>query len=252
MSATPLRAGLGVRTIALIGLPVLQSMAQPPTKFDVISIKPVNSTRNGSPTNIEHGSLMASNISIRRLIELAFNVRDYQIMSAPGWIDGKRYDIVAKADSARDMTENEMRPLIQNLLKDRFRFRYLRDTRDLSGYSLVVANGGPKLKASDGDSASRTNITSYNSGKVSVEASKMSLANLALALDRLLKEPVMDNSGLSGDYDFKLEYDSGLDVEPTAASLFTALQEQLGVRLQARKVPVEMIVIENVEGPSGN
>lgn len=220
--------------------------------FDVISIRPVTSVRNSSPTNIDRGSLTAYNISIRRLIQAAFDVRDYQMLNTPGWIDGARYDVLAKSDSATDLTDKQMAPMIQNLFKDRFNFRYHRETRDLSGYLLIAANGGPKLKKSEADSGSRTNITNYNSGKVSIEAAKISMAHLAVVLDGLLKQPVVDGSGVRGDYDLKLEYDSGLNADSPVPSLFTALQQQLGLRLQARKAPVEMIVVENVSKPSEN
>ncbi len=159
------RSKLGVvRVVALMGsmfVPsaALQTSSPVPTRFDVISIRPVNSVRNSSPTNIDRGHLTAQNISIRRLIQAAFNVRDYQILNAPGWIDGARYDVLAKSDSATDLTDKQMAPMIQDLLKDRFNFRYHRETRNLSGYLLIAAKGGPRLKRSDAESGSDTNIT---------------------------------------------------------------------------------------------
>ena len=123
------------RAMIVLGLTLVPNAAQQappatPVRFDVISIKPVTSPRNSSPTNIDHGSMTAENISIPRLIQAAFEVHDYQILNTPGWVDGARYDVLAKCDSATYLTGRQMAPMIQHLLKDRFDFRYHRETRD--------------------------------------------------------------------------------------------------------------------------
>jgi uncharacterized protein (TIGR03435 family) len=237
--------------IALASAPGLAQEAPPPTKFDVSSVKLVTTLRDGSRTNVEHGSLTASNITIRALIRLAFNVRDYQILNAPGWIDGEAYDVAAKAAAAHDFTDKQMEPLMQALLKDRFGLSYSRETRSLSGYALLVANGGARLKLADKSAGPGAGITTYNSGKVTVDSKKMSMARLAIILESLLKQPVANQTGLAGDYALQLEYDSGLNPDSPLPSLFTALQE-FGLRLQAGKVPVQMILVEEVRRPSEN
>src|ERR1051325_4166779 len=130
-----------------------------PTKFDVSSIKPVSTARDSSRINIEHGSLTASNITIRSLIRSAFDIRDYQILNAPGWTAAGNYDIAPKAAAARDFTDKQMEPLLQDLLQDRFGFRYRRETRNLSGYALLVASGGARLRVVDKDAAPGTSTT---------------------------------------------------------------------------------------------
>jgi uncharacterized protein (TIGR03435 family) len=181
----------------------------------------------------------------------AFDARDYQILNAPGWIDGEHYDVAAKAEAARDFTGKQMEPLIQDLLKERFGFRYSREKRSLSGYALLVTNGGTRLKVAEEGAGPGTGITTYNSGKVTVDSKRMSMTRLAVVLESLLKQPVVNQTGLAGDYSVRLEYDSGLNPDSPLPSLFTALQG-LGLRLQAGKVPVEMILVEDVERPSEN
>src|SRR5215471_5133346 len=161
--------------VALIGVALALRAAQenrveqPQAKFDVSSVKRVVTVRDNSRTNVEHGGLTAANITVRALIRLAFDVRDYQILNAPGWIDEEHYDVAAKAAAAHDFTDKQMEPLIQDLLKDRFGFRYSRETRSLSGYSLLVANGGARLKVADERAGPGAGITTYNSGKVTVD-----------------------------------------------------------------------------------
>jgi bla regulator protein blaR1 len=241
---------------ALIGVATVSAAAQEnaqrllPARFEVSSVKRVTTARDNSRTNVEHGTLTASNITIRGLIRVAFDIRDYQILNAPAWTDEEHYDVIAKAAAARDFTDKQMEPLIQDLLNDRFGFKYARETRSLSGYSLLVANGGAKLKVAD-DLASGTGITTYNSGKVTVDIKRTSMARLAVVLESLLKQPVTNQTGLAGAYALQLEYDSGLNPDSPLPSLFTALQS-FGLRLQAGKVPVEMILVEDVHRPAEN
>ena len=248
MSFSPLAA------VAMMGLACLHSNAQPASRlasFDVTSIKPVTTERNSSSTNIDHGSLTAYNISIRRLIQAAFDVRDYQILDTPGWADEARYDVLAKSESGSGLTEKQTVPMIQTLLSDRFQLRFHKETREISGYALVLASGGPKIPLAAPDAAPRTSITNFTSGRVSIEAAKITLPRLTQVLESLLKQPVVDRTGLFGSYVVKLEYDSGLSPDSTVPSLFSAIQE-FGLRLQAGKVPVEMIVVESVSQPSAN
>jgi len=194
--------------------------------------------------------MTASNISVGRLIQAAFDIRDYQILNLPRWTEEPHYDVLAKSEAGAELNEKQTIPMIQRLLEDRFQLKYHRETRDLGGYSLMVATGGPKLKDSESEKSS-TSTTSFSSGKITIEALKISMPRLALVLDGILKQPVVDGSGLSGTYDIKLEYDASLNADPTLPSLFTALH-QLGLRLQTKKVPVAVIVIENVSPPSDN
>jgi len=240
-----------VIVVALASVTAQTPHPPPAAKFDVSSIKRVVTVRDNSRTNIEHGALTATNLTIRTLIRLAFDVGDYQILNAPRWIDEEHYDAAAKSAAARDFTDKQMLPLIQDLLAERFGLPYSRETRTLSGYSLLVANGGPKLKVAGERTGPSTGITTHNSGKVTMNIREMSMPHLAVVLEGLLKQPVTDQTRHSGAYAIQLEYDSGQNPESPLPSLFTALQE-LGLRLQTSKVPVEMILVEDVRWPSEN
>jgi uncharacterized protein (TIGR03435 family) len=170
-----------------------------------------------------------------------------------------RYDIEAKAD--RPVNRDQMRRMLQTLLEDRFRMTVRRETRELKARVLVVPRGGPKLGVNRdrGELAIRKingNQTSYNN---------MPMSFFANLLSGAVDEPVVDRTGLSGSYDFTLDYYcvrgrvgpgvlEGREPAPDSngASLYTALEQQLGLKLESRKERVEFLVIDHIEKPSGN
>ena len=146
--------------------------------------------------------------------------------------------------------------MLQSLLAERFKLSFHRETRALPGYALVVGRGGLKAKPSEPEADSRT-----NSRWGSLEAAGCSMAHLALKLSEVLHLPVADFTAVPGEFDFQLKWTSDEmqatppDAVPDAASgpsLFAALQEQLGLKLESRKVPADVLVIDHAEKPSEN
>ncbi len=234
--------------MGMAALPALR--AQPPS-FEVVSVKPNNSGSGRSSESTGPGLLTATNITINSLIQQAFGVRAFQISGGPGWLTSENYDIAAKTGTSKDLSELELRPYIQALLADRFRFRYHRETKEMQVYSLVVARGGAKLPVDSGEGDATTNVTN-GAGKSTVQSTRSSMAHLASLLGARLDRVVNDNTGLTEKYRIQLEWAPNPAPESAEPSLFTALQEQLGLRLEATKGPVEIIVIDGVEKPSEN
>jgi uncharacterized protein (TIGR03435 family) len=237
--------------LAVVAIDVPLARAQSPREFDVASIKPNQSGGNNSTTNTSHGRFAATNVSLRRLIQSAFDVNDFQIVGGPAWIGTEKYDVEAKADVSAVTGHVDYGPMLQALLADRFKLKAHRETKELPVYSLVVAKNGPKLTVHSGTDGASTN-TSHGSGKATLVAMQVSMAGLADRLGRDLGAAVVDNTGLKGEYDVKLEWAPNQTADSALPSLFIALQEQLGLRLESTKGPVEVVVIDSAEKASEN
>jgi uncharacterized protein (TIGR03435 family) len=232
--------------------------------FDVASIR-VNLAgsaggegRTEESVIVEPGSLLMKNVTLRSSIRWAYGVRDFQISGGPGWISSERYDISAK--SSMPAGEAELREMLQTLLAQRFQLNVRRDSKELPVYAMVVAQPKAGLKAA----AAGEEPTMLPQGG-SLEFRNVSMADLAerlghrpLAVDR----PVVDETGLRGGYDFTLhlaenadsmkrgleEADRGGD---SGVSIMGAMQQQLGLKLQARKAPLPVLTIESAERNPG-
>jgi uncharacterized protein (TIGR03435 family) len=204
----------------------------------------------------------AENVSLRLLMSRAFGVAEFQIEGGPSWVDGDKYDVAAKADTPLEMSREELRPCLQALLAERCRLRTHRETKRGSVYSLAVAKNGPKLKEHPGLGAAGISA-SWGPGNTYIAGTKATMARLAEYLSGQLGRPVIDNTGLAGEYDFRVEWtpdDNTAPFGPPSAgaldaagpSVFAALQEQLGLKLESAKGTIEIVVIDGVEKPSAN
>jgi uncharacterized protein (TIGR03435 family) len=220
----------------------------------VASVKPNRSvTGNTSIKTAPGGRFTAENVSLRALIQLAFGIRDFQLAGGPSWIGTEKYDIVAKTGAPKEMSsDEELKPLLQALLADRFMLKFHRQTKQLPVYALVVVRGRPKLTPNTNATAAPSTSISSGGDKFSMEATKSSMARLCNILGRRLDRTVIDKTGLKGEFDFKLEWAPDQAVDSSGPSIIAALQEQLGLKLEAKKGPVEIIVIDHIEKPSGN
>ncbi|HKE22522.1 MAG TPA: TIGR03435 family protein [Bryobacteraceae bacterium] len=236
--------------IFLLVTAVLAAQAQTAEtpSFEVASVKLTQHGRG--PDGWSHssldlpspGNLTATNESLQGLIQFAYKVQEYEI-AGPDWLnsDAASYDILAKAPGA---THDQMRAMMQTLLAERFKLAVHKEARTLSGYDLVVLKNGPRqLQASpDGTRGGTRSIGGQ------VTATHVSMGEFAHNLSRWLHEPVFDKTVVAGNFDFKLDYEPDLSQETdTKPSIFTALQQQLGLKLEPAKVPVEMIVVDRAE-----
>jgi uncharacterized protein (TIGR03435 family) len=182
------------------------------------------------------------------LIRAAFKLQAYQIADGPNWAANEAYDISAQAEAGTALTFDQLRPLLQRLLADRFQLKFHRESKDGVGYALMPAKSGPKLQESVAPEYS-THVTSGSD--VQIVISRATMAQLCSRLTVFAGRPVIDKTGLAGVFDLKLNF-APEDATSEFPSLFTALQEQLGLRLESIKAPLEMLVIDRVERPSAN
>jgi uncharacterized protein (TIGR03435 family) len=212
-------------------------------EFEVASIRPC--PRGGGLFSISpYGTsrFTVTNATMELLISLAFGVSDKQILGAPSWLSSECFDVTAKAEDNVSLTYEQVKPRLQQLLVQRFKLAIHRETKDLQGYALVVAKGGPKLKESTPGAEPQGSIL-----RGAVRNPSASMEHLASMLARPVGHPVVDKTGIKGSYDILLKYAPEGDATSSLPSIFTALQEQLGLKLETRKVPVEMLTIDHIE-----
>jgi uncharacterized protein (TIGR03435 family) len=244
--------------------------AKPLPEFEVASIKLNKSGSGSSHTDFDRGRFTVTNEGIKGLIQYdAYGVAGPQIEGGPAWLASERFDIEAKVDDATAVQMEKLGPeerrqvkqqLIEQLLSDRFKLAIHWETRELPVYALVRAKGGAKLTPSTDTSGSSG--TSSNRGRL--KASGVTMARLAETLTGILNPEVgrvvVDRTGLEGRYNLTLEWSpedgsssgASSDSQGSGPSIFTALEEQLGLKLESSKGPVKMLVIDRVEQPSEN
>jgi uncharacterized protein (TIGR03435 family) len=185
---------------------------------------------------------IARNLTLTNLIGFTYGVDDAtQIVGRPDWMDSTFYEIAAKPEGDAELTYDQLKPFVAQLLKERFHLKFHRETKNVKGYALIVAKGGPKLTATKGGSAHAYLMTGR------FDAVNAHVSELAVMLTHSLRETVVDKTGLKGNFDFKLNYAPMDATDSTQPSIFTALDEQLGLRLEKQVVPVEMFVIDHVD-----
>ena len=229
-------------------------------EFEVASVKPdpfngqgmVGIGFAGNRLNVQHQSLAA-------MIVFAYGVEDFHVSGGPAWVYSRDiygsdiYGVTAKADGDAAPTEQQFGQMLQTLLAERFQLKIHREMKEQPAYELVVAKNGPKLKPAATDAKAFTN---WNAGVLSslYSAKKTTMATLAWMLKTQVERPVIDKTGLTGSYDFDLTYAPGNPppADATDPSIFTAVQEQLGLKLESTKALFPVIVVDSAERPSGN
>jgi uncharacterized protein (TIGR03435 family) len=209
--------------------------------FEVASVKPNDSGTGHSDVDVDGNLLRMKNVTLKACIVWAFRTTDAQV-SGPSWLESERFDITAKAESGKPEPA-----MLQAVLAERFKLAVHRETREQTLYELVVAKNGPKLKKSE---AAENDMTSRRGHLTATHASMSALAHFLAGPNIRLGRPVVDKTALDGVFDFALDWTPDTDAEKSAEhapSILVALQEQLGLRLEARKGPVEVLVVDHVE-----
>lgn len=231
----------------------------PPQSFEVASIRPADPDAHGTSSNWDRQFFTGKNWDLKRLVERAFSVQDYQVAGGPNWMQSYKFDVRAKVDDATPIPRGKAgqavtQHLLLALLKDRFQFQFHRETKVMSCYNLMAAKTGIKIEpVKDAGSSS----TSSN-GK-HLTAKGLNLDGLATFLSQMLEQPVLNATGLTSVFNFELDWapqETGPRLpeanEIAGPSIFTALQEQLGLKLESGKGPVEIIVVDHAEKPTEN
>ncbi|HTA42184.1 MAG TPA: TIGR03435 family protein [Bryobacteraceae bacterium] len=237
--------------------------------FEVAVIKP---SKPGAPgkglgVNPRSGQFRTLNMSLADLIAFAYKVHPRQISGAPSWIESERYDIEAKPDMPGQPNDRQVRGMLQKLLVDRFQLTIHHDKKELTAYTINVAKGGPKLTKSEGNPNQLPGLGLRGLGRAVIRNATISDFASTFLQTIVLDRPVVDQTGLTERYDFTLDWTvdetqfpdrQGLPVAPadpnaeTFPDLFTAFQQQLGLKLESAKLPVDALVVDKVEKPSEN
>jgi len=229
--------------VLLAGALLGQESPDPRLSYEAASVKLNTSGSTNSSSNGSRGQIVMTNLSLHRIIERAYGVKPFQV-TGPGWLDDVRFDIAAKYPP--DMKSEDRFIPLRTLLEDRFKLVVHRESKDIPGYALMVGKGGIKVKPAEPGPSS----THHNGGRVdTLVTQKASMVQLADIVGRSLGEVVVDKTGLHDVYDFELKWtnDDKAPEGETVPSIFAAVQETLGLKLQPQKVPVEIIVVDRIE-----
>jgi uncharacterized protein (TIGR03435 family) len=249
----------GIACVVLCASGLVYGQAGAPEQFEVASIKPSNADpRSSSGIQAGHGRLTASNVTVKRCIMGAYGVGLHQILGGPDWLDSDRFDILAKSE--QPVGDHALMAMLQSLLAERFKLTLHRETRMIPAFVLEVAKGGAKLEKAEGGEASTQASTTNAASEIAARNTSMDLLARVLARAREIDLPVENLTGLDGLFNFRLQWtpESTKPASPAEGrategpSLFTAIEEQLGLRLRAQKAPVQVLVIDHAERPTEN
>jgi len=234
-------------------------------KFDVVTVKPSDPNRPGKLFTMRGRHIVTINTNANDLVSFAYGVHAKQIVGAPEWFGTEKFDVDGVPDVDGQPSSDQMKMLIQDVLRQRFNLQFNHEERTLSVYALTVAKGGPKMMVTQNKPSDNRNFMFRGLGKLVVTNSSMKdVCNgfQGAVMDR----PVVDQTGLTDRYDFNLNWtpdDSQFTQmgargappteDPNAPpSLYTALQEQLGLKMEPVKASAEALVVDHVEKPSAN
>jgi uncharacterized protein (TIGR03435 family) len=254
-----------VLSIAAIALPIASGVfsaspiraQEPALAFEAASVKPRDPSIRFLDFRIVGGRLVSTNYSLKNLIAPAYNIPQYNMVGGPSWLAEDKFNIEATA-GRDDVTRDQVLAMLRTLLEERFKLKVHRETKDGDVYVLLQAKGGHKMKP-PADNTRRPLIIMHRNTPVdqvgvsyTEEGRNATLPQLTQRLSGILHAPVSDQTGITGNYDFVLDHrtlDAPLDVGP---SVFESIQSELGLKLEARKGPVEILVIDHAEKPSAN
>ncbi|QEE29995.1 TIGR03435 family protein [Terriglobus albidus] len=242
-----------------------QTQPKPPA-FDVASVKQNKSIGDGRShiwSSSENGNFKTQNVSMKGLLEFAYGMPQTQIVGALDSVSGMTFDIDAKLDEEAEtrfeaqttfLRRTQKPEMLQTLLSERFHLMCHRENREMMSYALIPAKDGSKLKPAQKDGLR------FDVGYGKLRAEGATLEQLAGVIAQRLNEPVVDASGITGRYDMEINFTppegpmklNGQPIPDPPPSIFTAIQEQLGLKLEKRRGPVEVLVIDHVEMPTEN
>ncbi len=239
-------------TIAVL-LAIAAQGQQPPgarPEFEVAAVKPGDPADPSSSARSSPGGMEMRNTTLRTLVRSAYGLNEHQLEGGPKWMDSARFTIVAKlpAGASRD----QIPLMLQSLLAERFRFESHRVTKELPLYSLVIAKGGPKLQATAGD---ERYPGSSSQGDRMIRGRGLPVSSLAAMLIGPVGAPVVNRTKLAGLYTFNLDFASLMGTpreDETLPTVFVALQERLGLKLEPGRGAIEILVVDRADMPGEN
>jgi len=252
---------------ALLAFAVRVICQAQPLAFEVASVKLQPWTGKGTETMniwVEGNTLRAEHLSLYSLVEYAYNLKDFQLSGGPPWANSPHallttmtlFQVIAKAPASDPPpTIDQFRQMLQALLADRFQLQIHHVSKTLPTYNLVVNKGGPKLKPSSPDEKFAMHVSSGAAGGIRINATNVTIPRLVEAqLVVYVSRPIIDKTGLTAPYDFTFEFvpENRDAAGGDAVSIFTALMDQLGLKLLPSTAPYDTVVIDHAEKPSAN
>jgi uncharacterized protein (TIGR03435 family) len=242
-----------MRPILLLVTASLMLLAQEKPAFEVASIR-ISQRDDGQDIDSDQGLFRAHNVTARRLMALAYTLDMSAIVGGPKWLDSDRYDINAKIPAElAGQRPSRVPEMIESLLAERFQILIHREQRQMPGYALVVDKKGSKLQSSK---TPEKGSDTHSNGR-HLTATNLTMERFAQRLSREVMGVVVDRTGLKGGFDFELDWTpekvalaAGPDAADAAPSIFVALPEQLGLRLESTKVPVSAVIVDRAEKPT--
>jgi uncharacterized protein (TIGR03435 family) len=221
--------------------------------FEVATIKPSDPNAKGTSFRIEGRHIVMSNQPVANLIALAYGLQGKQIVGGPAWLGTDRYNIDGVADVEGEPNLKQMQEMYRKLLAERFGLAAHMEKKEMAVYALTVGKGGVKnLTKSKGDPNGEPD---QNGGPRGMTFANCSMGEFSLMLGFMMDRPVVDETGIAGRWDFALSWtpQDAETTDPSAApGMFTAIQEQLGLKLEPVKAPADVLVVDKVERPSAN
>jgi len=258
---------LVVIAIYLLAAFALSAQTAPPgPAFEVATIKPVESSPKSARYIFMQGPhrFVEKDYTLKLLIAAAYNLNPKAVAGGPAWIESDHFDILALTPGEAQPSHEQQMAMLRTLLADRFKLAFHREPNDFSIYALEIAKGGAKLKPSTAAATDQPAlISTVYPQRILLPARNASMSDFVSVMQRaILDRPVVDKTGLTGRYDFDLEWapdesQFGGDVGAASSDVnippfFTAIQQQLGLRLEATHGPIETIVVDHAEHPSDN
>jgi uncharacterized protein (TIGR03435 family) len=276
---------LALTSLLALGVAIVLGAQEKEAAFEVASVKLNKSgDNNGLLRALPGGRVQATNMTVRPIITFAYQLAAFQLVGGPAWLTTDRYDLIAKMENTADATPavpganapSPMQHALRNLLEERFKLRVRRESREMDIYVLVMARPGggpgPNLKPTTQDCAAVSAaanrgepppkpppgqvLCGIQGGPGRLRFGGLPAVSLAQAFAGPAGRMVVDRTGLTGSWDFELNYAAegrggadALSVDPNAPSFFTAIQEQLGLKLEPTKGPVDVLVIDSIEKP---
>ncbi len=233
-------------------------------EFEVATIKPSKPDQQGKGFLVRGGQFSTMNTSLSDLMTFAYGIHAKQILNGPSWVETEKYDLAAKPNGDGQPNDKQWKAMIQKLLAERFKLAFHRDKKELGVYAIVVSKTGVKMTKSQGDPNGLPAL--FFRGLGVLPAMNATMADFAGVMQSaVLDRPVVDHTELAGRWDFTLTWTPdefqfgglGIKLPPpskdaTAPDLFTAFQEQLGLKLESTKAPAEVFVVDHVEKPGEN
>jgi uncharacterized protein (TIGR03435 family) len=230
--------------------------------FEVATVKPANPDEKGMGFRVNGRRFSTINTTLTEILQFAYGVQGKQVVGGPAWMEADKWDIDAKPEGTGQPSDAQWKSMLQKLVAERFQLKFHHDKKELAVYALQVGKTGPKLTKSEGNAAGLPGLFFTGAGVLNVTNATM-LDFADLMQEAVLDRPVLDQTGLKDRYDFQLKWTpdesqfggrfrSLPPLDNPAPGLYTAIQEQIGLRLEPTRAPADVLVIDHVEKPTAN